>query len=85
MNKPRIVNITKPDDKKRKEETPEDVTFLLDEPSQDLRKQQTRDFIPRVPLVSDKLEADALRRKIDEDRKKRSGLVGQVKDALGFK
>ncbi len=93
--KPRIVSQTEPEKEKPFDVAKEAETFskdvtvaslvAVDEASQELRKQQLRDAIPRQPGISPlNLDPDVMK-KIDEDRKKRRGLIGDVKDSLGLK
>ncbi|MDP3741711.1 MAG: hypothetical protein Q8R15_00175 [Candidatus Micrarchaeota archaeon] len=101
MSKPRIVDIKKPEVVKKPrvvggvvepKETEEDYSLILEhsdtgDASQALRKQQLRDIMPNQPKPGQPIQAlgDDVRQKIEEDRKKRRGLAGGVKDLLGLK
>ncbi len=88
MSKPRVVEVKDKEKKPRVIKTEEEDFSLLvgGEASQELRKQHLRDISPHQPSTSDKLEiSDEVRRKIDVDRRKRRGLVGDVKDLLGLR
>ncbi len=101
MSKPRVVNISKPEVVKKpkivetteSKETEEDYSLILQAPeagdasSQKLRKQQLSDITPIQPKLGQPFQAvsDDVREKIEQDRKKRRGLGGGVKDLFGLK
>ena len=93
--KPRVVGQTKGkfETSGRNTSTEEDYSLILQDSkasgdvSQELRKQQLRDIIPSQPKPGEPIQAVSgdVRQKIEEDRKKRRGLGGDVKDLLGLK
>ncbi len=91
-SKPRIVSTVEPPASGMKVTTEEDYSRILqpqstNDVSQKLRQQQLRDILPVQPQPGEPLQAlDAeVRKKIEDDRKKRRGLGGEVKDLLGLK
>ena len=99
MSKPRVVEIKKPPAKPKvvsQRETREAVENIDEQAdafskivpidvASELRKQQLKDAIPQQPPISPlNLDPD-VRKKIEEDRRKRRGIAGDVKDALGLK
>lgn len=89
MSKPKVVDIKRPPATKKpkvigQKDRDDDYSLLLqtDEPSQELREEQLRDLRPAQPNPSDKIEAlteEELRRRIEDDRKKRKGsLLGRL-------
>lgn len=91
MDKPRVVEVKRPPAKpkivaqKDKAEPAEDYSLLVDTPRDELRKQQMRDIQPFQPEPGTPLQGDELRAKIESDRKKRRGIVGDAKDLLGLR
>ncbi len=82
--KPRIVDVKKIRRPKEEKEDEEDVSFLIDDASQELRKKQLGDILPVQPSPGDKLEASELKRRIDEDQRKRHSFSKKLKDVLGL-
>ena len=88
MSKPRIVEVKKPPKKPTVVNIEDDYSRILtpvDPTTQKLREQQLNDAIPQQPPISPLGVDSEVRRKIEEDRKKRRGLAGEVKDVLGLK
>ncbi|MFH1246793.1 MAG: hypothetical protein V1644_00275 [Candidatus Micrarchaeota archaeon] len=101
MPKPKIVDIKKPQEVKkpkvvsqtetaglRQVTSEEDFSRLITDTSRDeLRKQQLKDIVPNQPKPGEPLQAvsEDMWKKIEEDRKKRRGLGGEVKDLLRMK
>jgi hypothetical protein len=89
--KPKIVSEKEPEKQREIEE--EDFSLILQvskgsgDASQELRKQQLRDIMPSQPKPVEPLQVvcDDVRKKIYDDRKKRRGLGGDVKDLLGVR
>lgn len=99
MSKPRVVEIKKPPAKPKiiKQTEPVVVVENVDEQAEafskivpvdvvaELRQQQLRDAIPSQPPISPLNVDPEVMEKIKQDRRKRRGLTGDVKDALGLK
>ncbi len=89
MSKPRILDVKKPDKKPTVVHIEEDdysrILTPVDPATQKLREGQLKDVIPQPPPISPLGVDPDVRKKIEEDRKKRRGLVGDVKDVLGVK
>lgn len=94
MAKPKVIDVKRPPAPAKKprvvgqKDKDDDYSLLLDqvdEPSQELRREQLKDLKPRLPQPGDKLEVplakDELMGKIEEDRKKRKG--GLLSKLLG--
>lgn len=89
MSKPRILDVKKPEKKPTVVNIEEDdysrILTPVDPVTQKLREGQLKDAIPQQPAFSPLGLDPEVRKKIEEDRKKRRGLVGEVKDAFGVK
>ncbi|MFH0713479.1 MAG: hypothetical protein V1722_02760 [Candidatus Micrarchaeota archaeon] len=96
MSKPRVVEVKKPPAKPKiikQIEPVENIDEQAEAFSQivpvdvvaELRKQQLRDAIPSQPPFSPLNVDPDVMEKIKRDRRKRRGLTGDFKDALGLK
>ncbi len=87
MSSPRVVDIKKKPRVVGEKDKDDDYSLIVgNDASQELRKRHLQDITPAQPRPGDKFEiSEDVRKKIEEDRKKRRGVVGDVKDVLGLK